>query len=246
MKKVLLILLLCLFCVLSLCTNAKNGEWGDVGFAKWASGIFGNKVKFNIFTPKDGKYIPFSSKSKIKDYGYGKMFHKNEFENDFENDLYSSISFTNIYKPIPFKLKEYKINDSIFYKSFESLCNIFFSENSLFSLIILDSLHEFYYFDDSVQTAKVKQSNCIIFPRKELYKDAVTTCDGYFIFNDRTFLMYIENNSTLSKLFQPTGHYQKFHHNGKRPFWYFSGYSAWHLILKKDNSLQYVEHAVAQ
>ena len=42
----------------------KAGEWGDVGFARDVSAIFGDKVKYNIFIPKESTYIPFNSKTR--------------------------------------------------------------------------------------------------------------------------------------------------------------------------------------
>ena len=46
-----------------------TGTWGDVGFARDVSNIFGKNVKYNIFTSNSKKYIPFNSQSMLKDYG---------------------------------------------------------------------------------------------------------------------------------------------------------------------------------
>lgn len=45
-----------------------TGETGDVQWAGEVCKIFGNNVKFNIYTPKNGKYIQFSPNSKKSDY----------------------------------------------------------------------------------------------------------------------------------------------------------------------------------
>jgi RHS repeat-associated protein len=228
----------------------KTGEWGDVGFAKWNNAIFGSKVKFNIFTPKDGKYIPYSAKSKLKDYsGYGKSYHSEFIEFDSKNMLFLQKQYI---KPTPFYLKEYKIKDSVFYKS---LCNIIFSEISnvekmmngdFLSLFIFDSLREFCAIDDSLYKIKIKKSNCTIFSEPKLYKDDITRLNGYFILNNKTFLFYIANKSILHSLFQPVNSSKKFYHYGKMQPWYKLGYSAWHMILKEDNSLQYVGYEIAE
>lgn len=48
-------------------------EWdstsGDVPFSGWAESILQQKPTFNIFLPKNGKYVPFSPNSTPEDYG---------------------------------------------------------------------------------------------------------------------------------------------------------------------------------
>lgn len=214
-----------------------TGETGDILWAKQASKIFGNNVKYNIFTPKDSKYISYGPKSTITDFGYGKMNCDN-----FADDFISSIVSTNIQKQLPIYLKEYKFRDTLFYsKLYNQLCfyqDTFQKVEKYFLFTVLDSIETYYYWDRYKESIQENQSNCRIYSITQM-EHFLEICKGYFTIEDKVFFILMNNLYLFKKFFLPTNYRKKFYYV-KSFLPIIGGYTAWHMILKENMNLQFV------
>ena len=204
----------------------------DIGFARDVSNIFGQNVKFNIFTPKTKEYHSYGPHSKKSDY-YGKSFHEKFY---LINTIYQGDPFEEIWKTM--SVQEYIFKDSLVYNQLINLIAEYqrnIEETGALVFEYSDSLKTFIGFNGEYYLHNLSMSTLTF----GLYDniDLTNKVKGMFYFFGKKCLILNTSVKAMNKLFVSTNKKHKFKYRAKG-FTCTGGEINWNMMLHNNGKLE--------